>query len=580
MALLIVFAAVAGAATAVTPCVLPVLPALLSAGAVGGRRRPLGIVTGLAITFAITIAGLASVIDGVGVADGAARTIAIVVLFAAGVALLVPAIGDRIEAPLSRLARFGPSSRGTGFWSGLVVGAALGFLYAPCAGPILAAVVSVGVTQGSSVKIVALAISYSLGSSAVLLVLALGGRRLAEQLRAAARGPALQRAVGIVLVVTAVLMAADLDVRFQTALANHFPSFVVNPTKSLETSNAVEHRLAGIRGRSRFDSSVAQAASTTRSSLPVLGPAPDFTDNQRWFNTPGARPLTLRGLRGRVVLIDFWTYTCINCIRTLPYVKAWYARYEHEGLVVVGVHTPEFGFEKDAGNVEAAIHQNGLRYPVAQDNDYGTWNAWGNQYWPAKYLIDARGEVRYTHFGEGGYGKTESAIRSLLAERSRTPLGRRAHARAQVPSAHLQTPETYLGYKRADRVLPTGIGRGTRRYRTLHGRLPLNHLTLGGLWKIDAEAATARAGALLRFSFDARRVFLVLGSQDGVPRRLQVLLDGRPVPERLAGSDVRGGVATVRRQRLYRLVDLPRVSRHELELRIDPGISGYAFTFG
>jgi cytochrome c biogenesis protein CcdA/thiol-disulfide isomerase/thioredoxin len=587
MLLLTLFAAVAGAATAVTPCVLPVLPALLSAGAVGGRRRPLGIVAGLAVTFTITIAGLATVIDGVGVADGAARKIAIAVLLAAGLALLVPALGDRIEAPLSRLARFGPRSRGTGFWSGLVVGAALGFLYAPCAGPILAAVVSVGVSQGSSAKIVALAASYSIGSAAVLLVLALGGRRLAERLRSAARGPALQRAVGAVMVATAVLMAIGLDVRFQTALARHFPDFLVNPTKSLETSNAVEKRLADVRGRPRFDSSTAHSTTAARrsqagmrSSLPMLGAAPDFTDNQRWFNTPGGRALTLPALRGNVVLVDFWTYTCINCIRTLPYVEAWYQRYRDRGLVVVGVHTPEFGFEKDAGNVQAAIRQNGLRYPVAQDNDYGTWNAWSNQFWPAKYLIDARGQVRYTHFGEGGYGKTEGAIRSLLEEATSTPLGRRARARAEVPSARLQTPETYLGSARSDRVLPSGVSPGTHAYRPLRGRLPLNHLTFGGTWSIGEEAATARTGSTLKLAFAARRVFLVLGSEGGTARPLRVLLDGRPVARGRAGGDAHGSIVTVRGQRLYRLIDLPGVERHQLELRPAPGISAYAFTFG
>ena len=587
MLLLIVFAAIAGAATAVTPCVLPVLPVLLSASAVGGRRRPIGIVTGLAVTFTITIAGLASVIDGVGVADGAARKIAIAVLLAAGLALLVPALGDRIEAPLSRLARFGPRSRGTGFGSGLVVGAALGFLYAPCAGPILAAVVSVGVSQGSSAKIIALAASYSAGSAAVLLMLALGGRRLTERLRSAARGPALQRAVGAVLVATAVVMAANLDVRFQTALARHFPSFIVNPTKSLESSDAVEQRLADIRGRPRFDSSGApvtiaarRSSKGVRSSLPSLGPAPDFTGNQRWFNTPGGRPLTLRGLRGKVVLIDFWTYTCINCIRTLPYVEAWYQRYKHDGLVVVGVHTPEFAFEKDAGNVAAAIHQNGLRYPVAQDNDYGTWNAWSNQFWPAHYLIDARGQVRYTHFGEGDYGKTESAIRSLLGEANGAPLGQRVRAHVEVPSATLQTPETYLGAARSERMLPSAVTSGTRRYRPLGGRLPLNHLTLGGTWSIGDEAATARSGATLKLRFAARRVFLVLGSAGGAPRRLQVGLDGHPVSRGSAGADVHAGAATVQGQRLYRLVNLPRVEQHELELHFAPGISAYAFTFG
>jgi cytochrome c biogenesis protein CcdA/thiol-disulfide isomerase/thioredoxin len=586
MLLLMVFAAIAGAATAVTPCVLPVLPALLSASAVGGRRRPLGIVTGLAVTFTVTIAGLATVIDGVGVADGAARKIAIAVLLAAGVALLLPRLADRIEAPLSRLARFGPRSRGTGFWSGLVVGAALGFLYAPCAGPILAAVVSVGVAQGSSGKIVALAASYSIGSAAVLLLLSLGGRRLAERLRSAARGPALLRAVGAVMVATAVLMAADLDVRFQTALARHFPSFLVNPTRALETSHAVETRLAGVRGRSRFDSSSAAphaarvSAKGMPSSLPVLGSAPDFTDGQRWFNTPGGAPLTLGALRGKVVLVDFWTYTCINCIRTLPHVEAWYDRYRNRGLVVVGVHTPEFTFEKDAGNVRDAIRQNGLRYPVAQDNDYGTWNAWGNQFWPAKYLIDARGKVRYTHFAEGDYGKTEDAIRSLLGEASGTPLGRRVRARTEVASAAVQTPETYLGSARSERVVPSAVTSGTHLYKPAGGGLPLNHLTFGGRWSIRKEAATAGAGSTLKLKFAARRVFLVLGSQGGVPRRLLVMLDGHPVSRGNAGADARGGVVTVRGQRLYRLVDLPRVEQRVLELRPQAGISGYAFTFG
>ncbi len=582
MLLLMLFAALAGAATAVTPCVLPVLPALLSASAVGGKRRPLGIVTGLAVTFTITIAGLASVINGVGVANGVERKIAIAVLFVAGLALLVPAVGDRIEAPLSRLAKLGPRSRGAGFWSGLLVGAALGFLYAPCAGPILAAVVSVGVVEGGSARIVLLAASYSLGSAAVLLALALGGRRVAGRIRTVARGPALQRAVGTVIVATAVLMALNLDIRFQTALANHFPSVIVNPTKSLESSRAVERRLAGIRGRSRFDSANAQAASAPgpRSALPALGRAPDFTDNQRWFNTPGGRPLSLASLRGKVVLVDFWTYTCINCIRTLPYVEAWYSRYRHRGLVVVGVHTPEFDFEKDAGNVGGAIRQNRLEYPVAQDNGYGTWSAYANQFWPAKYLIDARGEVRYTHFGEGGYGKTEAAIRSLLEEARNAPLGGRASARVEVPSADVRTPETYLGADRSERVLPAGVRQGTHRYPAFRGRLPLSHLALGGVWSIDGEAATAARGASLDLEFGARRVFLVLGSRGRVPRRMQVLLDGRPVPARLAGADVHGGVTTVRGQRLYRLIDLPGAGRHELGLRPSPGISGYAFTFG
>ncbi len=578
MVVLMGFALLAGAATAISPCVLPVLPALLSASAVGGRRRPVGIALGLALTFTVTIVGLASVVDGVGIADGTVRTLAIFVLLGFGLILLWPRLAERVEAPLYRLARLGPRSRGDGFWSGIAVGGALGFLYAPCAGPILGAVVSVSATQGSTLRIVAVALAYSAGSAGVLLALGLGGRRTVERIRAAGRGPALQRAVGVVLVVTAVVMATELDVRFQTALADRFPDFIVNPTKSIEESDAVANRLADLRGAPRFHSPSDSVSSGRPSSLPVLGRAPDFTDNQRWFNTDGRR-LTIGGLRRRVVLIDFWTYTCINCIRTLPHVKAWYERYERRGLTVVGVHTPEFDFEKDAGNVEQAIGQNHLTYPVVQDNEYGTWNAWGNQYWPAKYLVDARGRVRYTHFGEGDYDQTETAIRSLLAEAGAGRLGSKTHASAEVPARDVTTPETYLNSERSEGFLPHALVAGTRRYPG-SDRLPQDGFALRGSWKVDPQSATSVHGSSLDVRFGARRVFLVLGPAGDHPGRVRVLLDGRPIPATRAGDDVHGGVVTVQRQRLYRLVSLPRVEHRLLTLRFEPGVSGYAFTFG
>jgi cytochrome c biogenesis protein CcdA/thiol-disulfide isomerase/thioredoxin len=586
MLILMGFAVIAGAATAITPCVLPVLPALLSASAVGGRRRPVGIVLGLAVTFTITIAGLASVIDGVGVADGTVRTIGIAVLLGFGLMLLWPRLTARVEAPLYRLTRLGPRTRGDGFWSGVIVGGSLGFLYAPCAGPILAAVVSVSASQGSSFEILAIAIAFSMGSAAVLLVFALGGRRTLERIRKAGRGPALQRAVGVVMIATAGLMAADLDVRFQTALADHFPSFLVNPTSAIEESGAVERRLADLRGEPRFREQVPGGTTRAslrndgpRSNLPVLGEAPEFTDNQRWFNT-GDRPLTLRGLRGRVVLIDFWTYTCINCIRTLPVLRAWHERYRRRGLSIVGVHTPEFDFEKDAGNVERAIQQNHLRYAVAQDNEFGTWNAWGNQYWPAKYLIDSRGRVRYAHFGEGSYGETEAAIRSLLQEAGAKRLGSEVRVQAETAARGVSTPETYLGSERAEGFLPAEPVAGERRYPVLRRRLPQDGFALTGTWEVGPESARAVRDSSLRVRFGARRVFLVMSSAGGAPRRVRVFLDGRPVSARVAGADAPGGVVTVRGQRLYRLVSLPRVERRELELRMGAGVSAYAFTFG
>ncbi|MBA3261601.1 MAG: cytochrome c biogenesis protein DipZ [Thermoleophilaceae bacterium] len=576
MALLVLFAFVAGAGTALTPCVLPVLPALLAATGSGGRRRPIGVICGLVTTFTVAIVALASVIDGVGLPDETVRALAVVVLFVFGVSLLVPSVAARIEAPLTRLARFGPTDRGDGFWSGLLVGAGLGFVYAPCAGPILAAVVSVSATTGASGELVVVALGYAAGSALVLLLIAYGGRRLLDRLRAAGRGAAVQRTLGIVMVATAVAVATDLDVRFQTALANDFPDFLTNPTRALERSGAVEDRLAELRGRARFAESARGAE--RKAGLPVLGRAPDFTGNERWFNTPAGAPLHVRQLRGKVVLVDFWTYTCINCIRTLPYLRAWDARYGKRGLTIVGVHTPEFPFERDAHNVERAIGQNQLRYAVAQDNEYATWSAWGNQYWPAKYLIDSRGRVRYAHFGEGEYEKTESAIRALLAEAGASHLGETARARVETASPELATPETYLNYERAknfDPPLRPGVGS----YAGASDLAPV-HFSLSGTWDISAESATAVRDARIDARVTARKVFLVLGTSDGRPRQVQVLLDGRPLPEDEAGEDVTGGRVTVRDQRLYRLVSLPKVEDRRLTLELPPGVSGYAFTFG
>jgi cytochrome c biogenesis protein CcdA/thiol-disulfide isomerase/thioredoxin len=595
MIILLGFALLAGAGTALSPCVLPVLPALLSAGGVGGRRRPLGIVLGLALTFTVTIVGVAKVVDGVGLGSDPLRAVAIVVLAVFGAALLLPGLAARLETPLSRLSRLGPKTRGDGFRSGLLVGGALGFVYTPCASPILAAVISVSAASGRSV---AIALAYAVGSALVLLLLTLGGRRVFERVRAAGRGPVLQRALGAIMVLTAVAIVTMLDVSFDQFIAQHIPD--VNLTASLECSSAVTGRLHEISGhRVKFapangsaacggstgalhaeplSASQATLAADAR-SLRDLGAAPEFTETQRWFNTPGDRPLTLASLRGRVVLIDFWTYTCINCIRTLPYLKAWDATYRPLGLTIVGVHTPEFQFEHEAGNVENAIRQFGLRYPVAQDNNMGTWNAYGNQYWPADYLIDTRGQVRDASFGEGEYAKTETAIRALLAEGGR-PVAARSHPTGVIVPSEIATPETYLGRARAEGWLAAPKA-GTHDYGPPPaGELQLNQFAYSGTWQIEDQPATAIAGAGIDAEFQAKDVYLVLSSQGERPRRLSVLLDGRPIPARDAGSDVHAGVVTVTRQRLYTLVSLRGDERHRLSLRLAPGISGYAFTFG
>jgi cytochrome c biogenesis protein CcdA/thiol-disulfide isomerase/thioredoxin len=572
------FAFVAGAATALSPCVLPVLPVALSAGVTGGRRRPLGVVTGLALSFAFATVALVYVIDALGLPGDLLRNLAIVVLLGFGISLLVPSVSARIEAWVSRVAPAPKAGAGDGFGSGLLLGASLGFVYAPCAGPILAGVITVSASQSFTAGRLAVALSYAAGSAVVLYFLLLGGRKLIARL--APQAGRLQMATGAVMVLVALLMAGNYDTRFQTAIASDLPAVLVNPTKELEENGDVSNQLARLRTVHNGVGSHAPSGELgAGGKLPVLGTAPEFADTQQWFNTPGERPLSLRQLRGRVVLIDFWTYTCINCIRTLPYVTAWDRRYRDKGLTVIGVHTPEFPFEREAGNVADAIDQNGIEYPVVQDNEYGTWEAWGNQYWPAKYLIDTKGRVRFAHFGEGEYGKTEAAIRELLAEAGHKP-GAHADAHAEIPSAGVTTPESYLGSGRALRFVNGSIAAGTQDFTASPEEVPDDGLAYEGRWRIGFDEATALAGARLDLNFGARRVFLVLGSRGGQPRPLRVLLDGKPLPQRFAGADVHGGVATISDQRLYRLVELPSAQRHLLTLEFAPGISGYAFTFG
>jgi cytochrome c biogenesis protein CcdA/thiol-disulfide isomerase/thioredoxin len=594
MALLLLFALIAGAGTAITPCVLPVLPALLSASAVGGRRRPLGIVVGLAGTFTIAIVALAQLVKGVGLASSAARDAAIVVLIAFGVLMLIPDLAARVQAPLSRLARFGPRTRGSGFWSGLGVGAALGFVCAPCAGPILAAVTSVSASSGASPRIVAVAIAYSGGLAAVMLLYALGGRFVLDRLRRSLRGHVVERVLGVVLLVTGIAMAANLDVRFEEALAKDtsLPAFLVDPTRSLETSSAVQSRLASLRPPSRFavrqqEASVTPVASQAgvsipgvqTPSLPDLGAAPEFTGTEKWFDTPGGQPLSLAGLRGHVVLVDFWTYTCINCIRTLPFLKGLYATYHPYGFDVIGVETPEFTFEQDASNVQQAIQSDGLRYPVVQDNQYGTWNAYNNQYWPAEYLIDAQGHVRHTQFGEGDYKQSEAAVRELLYQAGAHTLPPPMSARAIMPSANLQTPETYLNPDRAQ-----GFAEQLQSGVHTYGRLAYvhpNEFALGGTWSITSQAATAvSSGATIQAGFEASNVYLVMTSANNVPRSVRVLLDGHPISAAAAGADVHAATVTVQGQRLYSLVSLRGDQFHQLTVEVPPGVSAYDFTFG
>jgi cytochrome c biogenesis protein CcdA/thiol-disulfide isomerase/thioredoxin len=585
MALLIIFGFIAGAATALSPCVLPVLPIALSAGATGGRRRPLGVVAGLAVSFTFATVAAVYVISALGLPNDFLRKLAIVVLLGFGIVLMIPKLAARMEAWMSQFAsRAGVAKgKGDGFWSGTAVGASLGLVYAPCAGPILAGVITLSASQSFSTGRLAVALSYGIGSAVVLYFLMLGGRKVVRPL--AQRGVGLQIAMGAVMVVVALAMLGNYDLRFQNQIASSLPSFLVNPTEDLEDTASAKAALEDIRdnGGHGVGSEASGAPPETGADgklkkLPVLGVAPEFVDTQQWFNTPGDKPLTLRGLRGRVVLVDFWTYSCINCIRTLPYLKAWDAKYRKDGLTIVGVHTPEFPFEREASNVQTAIDENDIRYPVVQDNEQATWNAYANQYWPAEYFIDAQGRVRYVHFGEGEYGEKEQVIRDLLAEAGRPVKGKETRVHAIAPSATVTTPETYLGAARAERFTNAMLSPGSHDF-TAPKSLPANEFAYHGKWRIALDSATAGPGASLDLNFGARRAYLVLGSP-GRDRKVRVLLDGQPISSADAGSDVHDGAVTVTGQRLYNLVNLPKVGQHVLTLEPEAGVEGYAFIFG
>jgi cytochrome c biogenesis protein CcdA/thiol-disulfide isomerase/thioredoxin len=585
MLLLLIFGFVAGAATAVSPCVLPVLPIVLAGGASGGRRRPLGIVVGLTATFTASVVFLSYVISALGLPDDLVRYLAIVSLLVFGIVLVVPPLAARVEGWASRLAPAPKHREGEGFGTGLLHGGGLGLVYFPCAGPILTGVITTSASQDFSVERLAIALAYGAGTGLVLYALMLGGRRLTRPL--SRRSGHFQAAMGVVMVLVALAMFGDYDRRFQTFIADDLPQDLVTPTAALERSDAAQVRLKALHGGR--EGAIQKAATTQRrltggldpDELPLLAAVPAIRGTQRWFNTPGDRPLTFAGLQRqrKVVLVDFWTYTCINCLRTIPALNTLYSRYAKDGLEIVGIHSPEFPFEKNAASVAKAIARERIRYPVVQDNDLRTWDAFGNQAWPAQYLVDAQGNVRYTSEGEGNDARTEAAIRTLLDEAGTTPDGTDGNLGAIEASADVRTPESYLGSDRAERIEGGTLRPGSRDFGALPRRLPANGIAFGGSWTISGDHATARSASRLALDFTSQHVYLVLRT-DRPGAAVGVDLDGRAIDAADAGADVRGGAVRVGAQRLYDLVDLPRAGRHRLKLRLPPGVQAYADTFG
>ncbi|TFH05864.1 MAG: cytochrome c biogenesis protein DipZ, partial [Spirochaetales bacterium] len=583
--IILLFAFVSGVITILSPCILPVLPIVLSGAVGGGKARPFGVVTGFVVTFTVFTLALSALVQVAGISPDALRVVAVGILAVFGLVMVVPTLRDGFEVITSRLAgavtsRSGGSKPATrtsgmsGFTSGLPVGFSLGIVWTPCVGPIMASVISLAVSQQIDGGAVLITLAYTLGTSIPMLAVMVGGRALLNRRPGLAkRAAGFQRVFGVLMILVAVAIGFGWDRQFQSTVLTVFPNYGAGLT-AIEDSAAVRNALNNRNATQATEGGISVDNPPRNGRLRDFGPAPELVAEGPWLNT-GGQEFSMEDLRGKVVLIDFWTYSCVNCVRTLPYLRAWHETYSDQGLVIVGVHTPEFSFERSVANVSKAIADLDVRWPVVLDNSYAQWRAYNNRYWPAHFFIDAQGTVRYYSFGEGHYDDAERVIRDLLKEAG-VNAGRR---RAEVPVQRYEarTPETYLGYGRTTGFISTksGIRDAPAAYAVI--RPPENgEWSLDGRWTVAREYVAAESAGVLEFGFDAREVYLVI-EPDGTPGGIRVTVDGA-VPADT--EDVRGGVLTPGESRLYHLVGLETAGPHTLRLDVQGSYKLFAFTFG
>lgn len=566
----------AGVLTIVSPCILPVLPFVFARAERPFIRNGFPLLVGMAVTFA-GVATLAALGGGWAVrANEAGRWIALAVMAVLGLSLLLPAVGDRLMRPFVALGswlteRAEKRSRDEGdVRASLLLGVATGLLWAPCAGPILGLILTGAALQGAGVGTTVLLLAYAAGAATSLaLALLVGGRVFRAMKGALGAGEWIRRGLGALVLVGVVAIALGLDTGLLTRV-------------SAGSTARIEQALL-----SRIGAGVpTNAAPADLANLPVEGVMPPLTGATTWLNTP---PLTTAQLRGKVVVVDFWTYSCINCLRSIPYVRAWAEKYKDQGLVVIGVHTPEFAFEKSEANVRQNVRRLGVTYPVAMDNDFAVWRAFRNQYWPAHYFIDAQGRIRHHHFGEGDYEGSERVIQQLLKEAGAQVDGRTVQVDARgaevaADFAQVDSPETYVGYARAENFRsPGGLARDTIKTYAA-APLQLNGWSLSGRWRVTREHADLQdARGKVAFRFKARDLHLVMGSgRAGTTPRFRVRIDGQ-APGADAGMDIDAqGMGRIDGERLYQLVRQAgpvRERTFEIEF-LDPGAQVFAFTFG
>jgi len=586
--LLLLLAYLGGVLTLLSPCILPVLPFVFARADRPFLRSTLPLLLGMALTFTV-VASLAAVgSQWVAQANQVGRWVALVLMAVFAIALLWPTLADHLLAPFQRIgARLSAradaadaAGRG-GAWTSLLIGIATGLLWAPCAGPILGLVLTGAALNGASVGTSSLLLAYALGAvTALALAVWVGGRVFRALQARLGLGNVVRRVLGVAALLAVVAIGLGWDTGLLTRLS------------AVSTARIEQGLLDAVPGtQPAAPPMMMMAAGQAGAPLPVEGTLPTLDGATGWLNSP---PLSREQLHGKVVLIDFWTYSCINCLRAMPFVHEWAQRYRNHGLVVIGVHTPEFAFERDPRNVMKAVQQLKVEYPVALDNQYAIWRAFNNRYWPAHYFVDAQGNIRGHQFGEGNYAHSEQVIRRLLVEAGQTELPPPADPAAadlqgvatQADMGNLRSPETYLGHARAEQFASPGGQRADAAFGyTLPSTLALNQWGLSGQWRVNDEAAQLQqAGGRIAFQFHARDLHLVLApGEDGKPVRFRVLLDGKPLPAADAGADVAAdGTGTVNEHRLYQLIrQRGTIGPHRFEIEfLDAGVQAYAFTFG
>jgi cytochrome c biogenesis protein CcdA/thiol-disulfide isomerase/thioredoxin len=569
MTVLFVVAVIGGAASVLTPCVLPLLPAILVISRDGGRSRVWGIAAGIELSFFVLALLLASAITALGLPANFLRWVAAALLAIFGLVLIVPKLDEAFANTVSKLTARVPQTRArSGFVGGFLSGVPLGLVWAPCAGPILAGITVAATASRFSSRIVITMLGYALGMFFPLAGVIIGGQRLSQVLRRALGGGRRVLApMGVLLLATALLIGVGGLDRLNRFIAEHI-DLTSTPTAALEQRALSDANTAPGASGGLTRAQLVEGGYPETDGLDDLGKAPDFKGITHWYNS---RPLTTKQLEGKVVLVDFWTYSCINCIRTLPRLRSWYDKYEKDGLVIVGVHTPEFEFEKDVGNVGRAVKEFDITYPVALDPNMRTWDSFFNRYWPAHYLIDKAGRIRSVHYGEGEYVTTENEIRELLGEKGN------ATGRNEDRIRPL-TPETYLGWERAERF----ITRDVRDQGLVHdeaydydapsntkGEVSLDPdiWTYSGTWTVGPQGAVAGRDAQIYMRFRAEKVFIVAGPTAGTNGtiRATVYEGGRNV--------------TVDEHKLY-TVRSGQDANALLRLDVSPGVEVFAFTFG